>query len=127
MTSTRTLERCCHPKCTRLAVIRIYPLRGDDPYRDTYSCPDPAHFEYLGSLDRDSCTTGVGGWESAARVSERWAGVSARRVVSVAEHIGIGHGRHSFMTGSGTMFSAAAVGLVERELLSRGHEREVSP
>lgn len=65
-------------------------------------------------------------WLTTTQLADRWAGMTTQRVTALAEFLGqrIG-GRHvrAVPPRWTTEFSPDAVGLIERELISRGYRR----
>jgi hypothetical protein len=62
-------------------------------------------------------------WETARDIAGRWADVTAGRVAQMVRHLGLGSSKHHTGISDGeATFSPAAVGLIERELRSRGYQ-----
>lgn len=64
----------------------------------------------------------MGSWKTAAQIADRWPGVLGLRVARIAHLLGLDSSSKHVKNGA---YSAAAVGLIERELQSRGYSREL--
>ncbi len=63
-------------------------------------------------------------WETCSAIADRWESVTVARVASVVMLLGLGSSkRHTGERGGKPTFSPAAVGLIEREIRSRGYHR----
>ena len=67
-------------------------------------------------------TTETPPWETATGIAERWERVTVPRVRQFVSLLGLTCSKkHCRMAGSTVEYSPAAVGLIEREIRSRGH------
>ena len=66
-------------------------------------------------------------WYTATCISERWESLPVGRVIQIIELLGMrGSTHHTRRLDGRTEGSPAAVGLIERELRSRGYQRAMS-
>ena len=66
------------------------------------------------------------GWQTLDEIAARWVNMPTQIVTAIADLLGLQlGGLHVRGNDAGTTeYSPAAVGLIERELLSRGYKRE---
>jgi hypothetical protein len=60
-------------------------------------------------------------WTTAAEIADRWVGVSELRVAQIARMLGLNEQSAHVKNGAYSAGKLGAVGLIERELLSRGY------
>ena len=64
-------------------------------------------------------------WLSATQIADRWEGVTVRRASQIVTLLGLRSvTAHQRERGNVTEYSPAVVGLIERELQSRGYSRK---